>query len=189
MEPHSFRPDIGDGKERIQPMIASRPSAGFTAVFALAVATASALAAHHAPGQAKTGGGPSVRLRDVAASAGLQFTHQHSPSPQKHLIESTPGGLAVFDYNNDGRVDVFLTNGAEIPGLRKSSAVYANRLFRNDGGMRFTDVTEAAGVGGVGYAREPPRATTTTTAAWTSSSPASDRISCSATAATAASRT
>jgi enediyne biosynthesis protein E4 len=126
-----------------------RPSS-FTAIFAAAAACT--LAADHTPRQANSAAAPSIRLRDVAASAGLQFTYQHSPSPEKHLIESTPGGLAVFDYNNDGRADVFLTNGAETPGLRKSSATYANRLFRNDGGMRFTDVTDAAAVSGAGYA-------------------------------------
>src|SRR3990170_1679687 len=93
-----------------------------------------------------------VRLRDVAAAAGLQFVHQHSPTPEKHFVESAPGGLAVFDYNGDGRPDIFFTNGAQTPSLEKTSDIYANRLFRNDGGMRFTDVTDAAGVRGAGYA-------------------------------------
>ena len=65
------------------------------------------------------------------------------------LVESAPGGLAVFDYNDDGRPDIFFTNGAETPSLQKSSAIYANRLYRNDGQLKFTDVTEAAGVSGV----------------------------------------
>ena len=93
-----------------------------------------------------------VILRNVADAAGLRFVHQHSPSPEKHYVESAPGGVAVFDYNGDGRADVFFTNGAQTPSLEKTSARYANRLFRNDGNMRFTDVTDAAGVGGVGYA-------------------------------------
>jgi len=93
-----------------------------------------------------------VRLRDVAASAGLAFVHRHSPTPEKHYVESVPGGLAVFDYNADGRTDIFLTNGAQTPSLEKSGEPFANRLYRNDGNMRFTDVTEAAGVRGVGYA-------------------------------------
>jgi hypothetical protein len=93
-----------------------------------------------------------VQLRDVADTAGLHFVHQHSPSPQKHYVESAPGGLAVFDYNNDGRPDIFFTNGAQTPSLEKASAAYANRLYRNDGDMRFTDVTDTAGTRGVGYA-------------------------------------
>jgi enediyne biosynthesis protein E4 len=96
--------------------------------------------------------GPGVRLRNVADAAGLGFIHQHSPSPEKYFVESVPGGLAVFDYNGDGRPDIYFTNGARTPSLEKSSDAYANRLYRNDGEMRFTDVTITAGVRGVGYA-------------------------------------
>jgi hypothetical protein len=78
--------------------------------------------------------------------------YDQSPSPDKHYIESAPGGLAIFDYNGDGRPDVFFANGATSPGLEKTSPRFWNRLFRNDGGLRFTDVTEQAGVKGVGYA-------------------------------------
>src|SRR5688500_16837810 len=94
----------------------------------------------------------SVRLQNVASAAGLRFVYQHSPTPEKHFVESVPGGVAVFDYNNDGRPDIFFTNGARTPSLEKAFPRDANRLFRNDGGMRFTDVTDAAGVRGVGYA-------------------------------------
>jgi hypothetical protein len=93
-----------------------------------------------------------VRLRNVADAAGVHFVHQHSPTADKHYVEAVPGGLAVFDYNGDGRPDIFFTNGAPTPSLEKSSALYANRLYRNDGGMRFTDVTDSAGVRGIGYA-------------------------------------
>ena len=95
---------------------------------------------------------PRVQLRNVADAGGLRFVHQHSPTAGKYFVESAPGGLAVFDYNDDGRPDIFFTNGAETPSLVKRSAQYANRLYRNDGEMRFTDVTDAAGVHGVGYA-------------------------------------
>ena len=92
------------------------------------------------------------RFRDVAREAGLRFVH-HSASPsRKFYVDSVPGGLAVLDYNGDGRPDVFVTDGAEMPSLEKPSRAYANHLFRNDGRMRFTDVTETAGVAGVGYA-------------------------------------
>jgi enediyne biosynthesis protein E4 len=95
---------------------------------------------------------PRVSLRDVAARAGLRFVYDQSPTPEKHYIESAPGGLAVFDYNGDGRPDVFFANGASSPGLEKRGPAHWNRLFRNDGDLHFTDVTEQAGVRGVGYA-------------------------------------
>ena len=103
------------------------------------------------------GQGPSpdavrVRLQNVAQAAGVRFVHQHSPTPGKYFVESAPGGLAVFDYNGDGRPDIFFTNGAKTPSLEKTFPLYANRLYRNDGGMRFTDVTGAAGARGIGYA-------------------------------------
>jgi enediyne biosynthesis protein E4 len=93
-----------------------------------------------------------IRLRNIAESAGISFVYRNSPTADKHFVESAPGGLAVFDYNNDGRPDIFFTNGAPTPALVKNSPQYSNRLYRNDGGLRFTDVTAAAGVEGVGYA-------------------------------------
>lgn len=105
---------------------------------------------HHAVPGGVTSLSP-IRFRNVAEGAGLRFVLENHPTPQKHLIESMAGGVAAFDYNNDGLTDIFFTNGASIPSLQKESPKYFNRLFRNEGGMRFTDVTEDAGVAGSGY--------------------------------------
>ena len=67
------------------------------------------------------------------------------------MIETMPGGVAAFDYNSDGLTDIFFTNGASIPSLEKDSPKFFNRLYRNEGGMKFTDVTLEAGVAGAGY--------------------------------------
>ena len=99
-----------------------------------------------------SGSSGQIRFRNVAATAGLSFSYQHSPTADKYYVESAPGGLAVFDYNGDGRPDIFFTNGAPTPSLQKDSPKYSNRLYRNDGSFHFTDVTDAAGVAGVGYA-------------------------------------
>lgn len=93
-----------------------------------------------------------LSFQDVATAAGVRFTLQNHPTAQKRMIETMAGGLAVFDYNNDGRPDIYFTNGAEIPALAKSGPKDWNRLFRNDGGWKFTDVTAEAGVAGKGYA-------------------------------------
>ena len=67
------------------------------------------------------------------------------------MIDSMLGGLAVFDFDNDGLLDVFFTNGAKIPSLVKDDPRYWNRLYRNQGDGTFRDVTEQAGVQGEGY--------------------------------------
>ncbi len=92
-----------------------------------------------------------VRFEDVAPRSGLQFVLQNHATPQKHMIETMPGGVAVFDYDGDGRPDIYFTNGAVIPSMQKESPKDWNRLFHNEGGMKFKDVTEQAGVAGAGY--------------------------------------
>jgi hypothetical protein len=88
---------------------------------------------------------------EVAEASGINFVLANAPSDKKFMIETMPGGVAVFDYNGDGRPDIYFTNGADIPSLKKTSPEYWNRLYRNDGGGHFTDVTEKAGVAGEGY--------------------------------------
>ena len=91
---------------------------------------------------------PRFAFEDVAVDAGVNFVLQHHPTPQKRMIETMAGGLAVFDYNGDGRPDIFFTNGAAVPSLKKGGPADWNRLYRNDGGWKFTDVTADAGLAG-----------------------------------------
>lgn len=81
----------------------------------------------------------------------LPFHLENDVSPARNVPEAMLGGVAVFDYNNDGRPDIFFTNGANIATLRKDDPKYRNRLFRNDGNGKFTDVTDSAGLAGSGY--------------------------------------
>ena len=92
-----------------------------------------------------------IQFEDVTSGSGITFTLQNSPTPEKRMIETMAGGLAVFDYNGDSLPDIFFTNGADAENLRKSSPEYFNRLYRNEGDMHFTDVTRQAGVHGAGY--------------------------------------
>jgi len=93
----------------------------------------------------------SIRFEDIAEKAGVHFTTQNSPTPNKNQIETMVAGVGLLDYDGDGYLDIYLVNGAAIPSLQKESPAYWNRLFRNNHDGTFTDVTERAGVAGAGY--------------------------------------
>ena len=61
-----------------------------------------------------------IRFEEIAKKAGLDFRLKNAASGQFHQVELMPGGVAAFDYDNDGCMDLFFTNGATIPGLQKS---------------------------------------------------------------------
>ncbi len=88
---------------------------------------------------------------NVQPASGVEFVLAHAPTASKRLIETMPGGLAAFDYDGDGLVDLFFANGNASPALAKAAPAYHNRLYRNLGSFRFEDVTEAAGLAGRGY--------------------------------------
>jgi hypothetical protein len=92
-----------------------------------------------------------IAFEDLIERSGIKFQLKNSISPQRYSIETMLGGVALFDYNNDGLLDILFTNGASIPSLEKSDPSFWNRLYRNNGDGTFTDVTEQAGVKGVGY--------------------------------------
>jgi len=100
---------------------------------------------------AGTGLPAQIRFQDVAAKAGLKFELRNGAQGEFHQPELMLGGVAVLDYNNDGCMDIFFTNGAAMPSLKKTDPGYSNRLFRNNCDGTFTDVTEKAGVAGDGY--------------------------------------
>ena len=92
-----------------------------------------------------------IRFEEIAAKAGLHFVTENSPTSNKNQIETMVGGVALFDYDGDDYLDIYLVNGAAIPSLKKESPAYWNRLFHNNHDGTFTDVTEKAGVAGAGY--------------------------------------
>ena len=97
-------------------------------------------------------------FEDVSAKSGIAHQLLSSRTPQKYLIETMPGGVAMLDYNADGLQDLFFVNGAHLqnpmaPGAMpdKSDPKFWNRLYRNNGNGTFTDVTEKAGLRGESY--------------------------------------
>ena len=92
-----------------------------------------------------------VVFEEVAAARGVRFVTNSSRTARKHQPETMVAGVALFDYDNDGWLDIYAVNGAQMTGLEKTGPEYWNRLFRNNRDGTFTDVTEAAGVRGRGY--------------------------------------
>jgi len=92
-----------------------------------------------------------IEFENVIKISRINFVLRNSVSPQHYTIETMTGGVALFDYDNDGLLDIFFTNGASIPSLDKSDTGYWNRLYRNNGDGTFTDVTERAGLKGKCY--------------------------------------
>lgn len=91
----------------------------------------------------------SIDLADVTAETGIAFRHTHGGSGHQYIVEAISAGLATFDYDGDGLIDIYLVNGAPLRGT-KLDYTPRSALYRNLGGWRFADVTDEAGVGHVG---------------------------------------
>ena len=91
-----------------------------------------------------------ILLTDVTKQTGITFVHTDGGSGQRYIVETVSAGLALFDYDNDGDIDIYFLNGAPLKGTICPKPPQ-NALYRNDGGWKFTDVTEQAGVGDTGY--------------------------------------
>ncbi|MHC4462318.1 MAG: CRTAC1 family protein [Planctomycetota bacterium] len=94
--------------------------------------------------------GSSIILRDVTKETGITFKHTDGSSGKRYIVESVSAGLAIFDYDKDGDEDIYFLNGAALKGT-KYDAPPKNVLYHNEGGWKFTDVTEKAGVGDTGF--------------------------------------
>jgi hypothetical protein len=99
-----------------------------------------------------------VAFADVSAQSGIRFRHAASPTSQKYLPETMGGGVALLDFDADGRLDIFFTNGAALSDPMPGGAApdkrdprFWNRLYRQKPDGAFEDVTERAGLRGEGY--------------------------------------
>jgi hypothetical protein len=93
-----------------------------------------------------------ISFENVIDSSGIAFILENGKQTHKYQPETMTGGVAVFDYNNDGLLDLYFANGAHLPDLNKSDPKFHNCLCRNNGDGTFTDVTAQAGVAGSRYA-------------------------------------
>jgi hypothetical protein len=99
-----------------------------------------------------------ARFADLTARLGVRFQHAAPHTSKKYLLETMGSGVALFDYDNDGRLDLFLVNGAEIDDPtpigaipQKTEPKYWNRLYHQKSDGTFEDLTERAGLQGAGY--------------------------------------
>jgi hypothetical protein len=91
-----------------------------------------------------------IQLRNVTAETGITFLHTDGRASNRYIVETVASGLALFDYDNDGDVDIYFLNGAPLRGT-KMEKTPRNALWRNDGKWKFTDVTKQSGLGDTGY--------------------------------------
>ena len=85
---------------------------------------------------------------DVAPRSKIFYVTNNSFTGRKFFPQPMCGGVAVFDFDNDGRLDIFFTNGAKLPELRKTDSSYFNCLLHQTSGGAFEDVTNRAGLAG-----------------------------------------
>ena len=90
-----------------------------------------------------------VHFTDVTYKAGIKFTHTSSPE-KKYIVESMSGGVALFDYDGDGYLDIYLVNSLTVD-MVKSKQKTRSVLYHNNGDGTFSDVTDKAGVGDIGW--------------------------------------
>ena len=99
-----------------------------------------------------------AKFTDVTSALGLSFEYVASHTSKKYLIETMGSGVALFDYDNDGRLDIFVVNGAPLGDPTPKGAIPQktgprdwNRLYHQKSDGTFEDVTEKAGLQGAGY--------------------------------------
>src|SRR5260370_27428901 len=82
-----------------------------------------------------------IQFENAIGRSGIGFRMNNSVTTQRHQVETMIAGVALFDYNNDGLLDIYFVNGAQLPAMDKSDPKFWNRLYRNNGNGTFTDVT------------------------------------------------
>ncbi|HEY6263378.1 MAG TPA: CRTAC1 family protein [Candidatus Acidoferrum sp.] len=136
----------------------------FVALFGLLVSCAMAqksptsIAGQASPAQPAASSTGTAKFTDVTSALGINFEYEASHTSRKYLIETMGSGVALFDYDNDGRLDIFVVNGAPLSDPtpkgtipQKTGSKYWNRLYHQKRDGTFEDITEKSGLQGAGY--------------------------------------
>src|SRR5713226_7613539 len=125
---------------------------------AIAQKSPTSVAGQASPAQPAASSPGAAKFTDVTSALGLNFEYVASHTSRKYLIETMGSGVALFDYDNDGRLDIFVVNGAPLSDPtpkgtipQKTGPKYWNRLYHQKSDGTFEDVTEKVGLQGVGY--------------------------------------
>src|SRR5215469_3660318 len=139
-----------------------------TIIMSVCALAGALLASHEQVQKAAPAGGTAVKsthldqvpgnFEDVTEKTGVRFLHKAPHTTRKYLIETMGSGVALFDCDNDGRLDLYLVNGAPysdptqkgfVP--QKTGSEYWNRMYHQKADGTFEDMTEKSGLKGVGY--------------------------------------
>jgi hypothetical protein len=92
-----------------------------------------------------------IQFRDITTQTQIAFVHTDGNCGKFYVVEAAASGLATFDFDGDGLVDIYFLSGTPLQGAAPDAPPGGNVLYRNLGGFQFQDVTAAAGVGPAGY--------------------------------------
>jgi len=142
----------------IAPHVSMRVAAGVVCLFFLAAAATAFHPPQQKPSQRKasttrhasTSSSPTAQFADVTHAAGIDFHLTCGSLEKRYIMETMCGGIAVFDYDNDGWMDIFLVNGSTLEDLRAGKC-HPSKLYRNNHDGTFTDVTVKAGLSRCGW--------------------------------------
>ncbi|MCX7422048.1 MAG: CRTAC1 family protein [Planctomycetia bacterium] len=91
-----------------------------------------------------------ILFADVTSESGINFTYYGAPSPEHYMPEQNGGGVALFDYDGDGLLDILLTNGSHFQKTAEAAGA-SQQLYRGTGECHFAPVTNQAGLTAFGY--------------------------------------
>lgn len=96
-----------------------------------------------------------VQFIEMLGDSGIEFVHENGASGERYVVEPMSSGIALFDFDSDGLIDIYFVNGAPLNPSPEPSHLSqdksSNRLYRNLGNWKFQDVTDSAGVGDESY--------------------------------------